>query len=132
MLGCVVEPHLGKNELLVLHDYPATQAALACTQQKEDELVAERFEIYYQGIELANGYHELTDAEEQRRRLYAEEKTRQQMGKTPLLIDENFLQALEQGMPPCCGVAVGFDRLLMLRLGKETLADILPFSWPHA
>ncbi len=132
LLTSLVEPHLGKNELLVLHDYPATQAALAATKQKQDELIAERFEIYYRGIELANGYHELTDAKEQRQRLEGEEKMRQHLGKPPLPVDENFLKALEEGLPPCSGVAVGFDRLLMLQLGKETLAEVLPFSWNEA
>lgn len=132
LLGCIVEPHLGKNELLVLHSYPSTQAALARTLQKEDEVIAERFEIYYRGVELANGYHELTDAVEQRRRLQEDELYRQKMGKAPLAIDENFLTALEIGLPPCCGVAVGFDRLLMLRLNKTSLSEILPFTWSDA
>lgn len=132
LLGLVVEPHLGQQELLVLHDYPSSQAALARTVQKLDETVAERFEIYYRGVELANGYHELTDAAEQRRRLYEEEQMRLTMGKSPLVIDENFLRAIEDGLPPCCGVAVGFDRLLMLRLGKTSLEEVLPFSWENA
>lgn len=126
LLGCVVEPHLGIDELLVLHDYPASQAALARTRQTSDGIVAERFEIYYQGVELANGYHELTDAVEQRNRLEKEEQERLRRGKPPLVIDEQFLAALEAGLPPCCGVAVGFDRLLMLRLNKSALTDVLP------
>jgi len=130
LFSAAVEPHLGQNDLLVLHDYPASQAALACTKQSGDETVAERFEIYYRGIELANGYHELTDAAEQRKRLYAESQARIAMGKPPLIIDENFLRALEDGLPPCCGVAVGFDRLLMLRLNKTSLSAVLPFPWP--
>jgi len=132
LLGLVVEPHLGQQELLVLHDYPASQAALARTVQNLDETVAERFEIYFRGVELANGYHELTDAAEQRRRLHEEEHMRLSMGKPPLVIDENFLGALEDGLPPCCGVAVGFDRLLMLRLGKTSLDEVLPFSWSES
>ncbi len=131
LLSSCVEPHLGKDELLVLHDYPSTQAALARTKQKSDEEVAERFEIYYRGGELANGYHELTHAAEQRRRLYEEEDARRAMGKFPLVVDEPFLQALEEGLPPCCGVAVGFDRLLLLRLNKSSLDEVLPFSWPE-
>ncbi len=132
LMSAVVEPHLGKDQLLVLHDYPASQAALARTRQNGDETVAERFEIYYQGIELANGYHELTDVNEQRQRLYKEQEARKTMGKSHLPIDDNFLAALEKGLPPCCGVAVGFDRLLMLRLGKTALTDVLPFSWEEA
>jgi len=129
LLGCLVEPHLGKDELLVLYDYPASEAALAKTKQKDDELVAERFEVYFRGIELCNGYHELTDAKEQRNRLLEDEQTRLAMGKPPLVMDENFLRALEEGLPPCCGVAVGFDRLLMICLNKTTIDEIIPFSW---
>ncbi len=132
LLSSVVEPNLGNEELLVLTDYPASQAALARTMRKEDEEVAKRFEVYYRGVELANGYHELTDAVEQRRRLHEDENIRLSMGKPPLAIDENFLSALEAGLPDCCGVAVGFDRLLMLRLNKSSLAEVLPFTWSDA
>lgn len=118
----LVEPHLGKNELFVLYDFPASQAALAETQG----YVAKRFEIYYRGIELANGYKELSDAKEQRRRLLASNTQRVKLGKESLPIDEAFLKALEKGLPPCCGVAVGFDRLLMLRMHKKSVHEVLP------
>lgn len=120
-----VEPHLGKNCLCVLDRFPASQAALS--QIKDG--VAERFEIYYNGIELANGYHELTDPIEQRKRLLDANQKRLALGKKTLPMDELFIQALERGLPDCCGVAVGFDRLLMLQLNKSTIADILPFPW---
>lgn len=126
LLGFVVEPHLGRDSLCVLYDYPATQAALALTHRVGEEEVAERFEVYYQGIELANGYHELCNASEQRRRLEQAQDLRRASGKDPLKIDEHFLAALASGLPDCCGVAVGFDRLVQLRHHAPTLSDILP------
>lgn len=127
ILVSVVEPHLGKDELCALAYYPSTQAALAKTQQRKDEKVAERFEIYYKGIELCNGYHELTDPHEQRIRFIEANKKRIQLGKQALPIDEEFIKALEKGMPDCCGVAVGFDRLMMLRHETDQISDVFPF-----
>ncbi len=132
ILGIQIEPHLGQNQLCALAYYPSTQAALAQTRQIADEKVAERFEIYYNGIELANGYHELADAGEQRERLLQANKDRLHLGKSTLPLDENFLQALEKGLPDCCGVAVGFDRLMMLRHHTSSLSDVLPFDWNFA
>ncbi|MES2199375.1 MAG: EF-P lysine aminoacylase EpmA [Chlamydiota bacterium] len=129
LMGFVIEPHLGQNVITVLTDYPASQAALAETEEKDGELVAKRFEIYYQGIELANGYLELTDAKKQELRLLEANQKRIQGGKSELPIDVNFLKALEKGLPPCCGVAVGFDRLLFLKNKAISLQEILPFSW---
>jgi lysyl-tRNA synthetase class 2 len=129
LMGFVIEPHLGKNNLTVLTDYPASQAALAQTEEKEGELVAKRFEIYYQGIELANGYLELTDAKKQKLRLMEANQKRVQGGKCELPLDMHFLAALEKGIPPCCGVAVGFDRLLLLKNKASSLDEVLPFSW---
>jgi lysyl-tRNA synthetase class 2 len=132
VLGIVIEPHLGKDELCALTHYPASQAALAQTGWHGDEQVSERFEIYYQGLELCNGYHELTDALEQRQRFQEANTMRIQMGKKSLPPDELFLKALEKGLPNCCGVAVGFDRLMMLRLGKSNIADVIPFDWSRS
>jgi len=132
LMSFVVEPHLGKNTLCTIYQFPATQAALAKTATINNETTASRFEIYYKGIELANGYHELTNAAEQRRRFNESNQKRALLGKEQLKIDENLLSALEKGLPDCCGVAVGFDRLMLLRLGKKTLAEILPFSWHNA
>jgi lysyl-tRNA synthetase class 2 len=129
LVGSVVEPHLGKEGLLVLMDYPASQAALAKTEVKDDELVAKRFEIYYQGVELANGYLELTDCEEQRRRFMESNEKRKKLGKESLPIDEHLLSALKQGIPECCGVAVGFDRLVMLKNKTKHIEEILSFGW---
>jgi|SRR5579872_235836 len=132
LLNAAVEPHLGIDSLCVFTDYPASEAALARTYWKEDEHVAERFEIYYKGVELANGYHELADPIEQRKRFEETEEMRRALGKKPLPVDEHFLKALEKGLPDCCGVAVGFDRLLLLRHSKTSLAEVLPISWPDA
>lgn len=129
LMGFVIEPNLGKNTLTVLTDYPASQAALAQTEMKEGDLVAKRFEIYYKGIELANGYLELTDAKKQKLRLLEANQKRVEAGKDSLPIDLNFLQALEKGLPPCCGVAVGFDRLLLLKNNASSLDDVLSFGW---
>lgn len=133
LLGALIEPELGtQRELVVLAYYPASQAALAQKRLRGDEPVAERFEIYYRGVELANGYHELTDAAEQRERFVEANAMRQALGKEPLPIDEAFLDALAQGLPDCCGVAVGFDRLMMLRHEGASIADVLAWSWHEA
>jgi len=117
----LVEPHLGKEELTVITEYPASQAALAKTTEVDGIEVARRFEIYREGIELANGFDELTNAKEQRKRLEEENALRISMGKKSLPIDESFLATLESGLPECCGVAVGFDRLMMLFLETDHL-----------
>lgn len=132
ILGALVEPNLGQDELCALAYYPASQAALAKTALQEGALVAERFEVYYQGVELANGYHELTDSKEQRKRFIEANQHRLHLGKTELPIDEFFLAALEKGLPDCCGVAVGFDRLMMLRHKRKVLSDVMPFVWDTA
>lgn len=132
LLGTLVEPHLGRNGLYVLAYYPSTQAALAQTQQHGDEAVAERFEIYYQGVELANGYHELANPSEQRQRFEEANKGRVALNKGTLPIDEHFLKALEVGLPDCCGVAVGFDRLMMLRHSAKHIREVVPFDWATA
>ena len=124
-----IEPSLGQKGLFVLSYFPASQAGLSQLTTYQEELVAERFEIYFHGIELANGYHELTDPIEQRKRLESANLQRMQIGKQPLPIDEKFIQALEKGLPDCSGVAVGFDRLMMLRHGKQSLSEAIPFAW---
>ena len=130
LMSFVVEPHLGKNGLSVVEAFPASQAALSKTAISDNgEKIAMRFEVYFQGIELANGYHELSCAKEQRHRLVHANQERIKRGKNPLPIDENLVTALEKGLPDCCGVAVGFDRLMMLRQKTNKLAYILPFSW---
>ncbi|MEM7175599.1 MAG: EF-P lysine aminoacylase EpmA [Chlamydiota bacterium] len=127
--GYFVEPRLGHNQLTLVTDYPASQAALAQTVIRDGIEVAERFEVYWRGIELANGYHELRDAREQQRRLEEANRMRSQYGKAPLPVDPYFLTALKKGLPDCYGVAVGFDRLLMLMLDLPSIKDVLSFSW---
>ncbi len=130
-MSFLIEPKLGREELTVVMHYPSTQAALAKTHIIGDEMVAERYEIYYEGIELCNGYHELADSKEQHERLAEQNVFRLQNGKDELPIDERFIAALAQNFPDCCGVAVGFDRLMLLRHKKKSLKDILPFYWEN-
>lgn len=127
-----IEPSLGAGELFVLTHYPATQSALSRKTIIDEVEVAERFEVYCQGIELANGYRELCDASEQRLRLLEANLSRQQQGKETLPIDEKFLAALERGLPPCSGVAVGFDRLMMIKHNAAAISEVIPFGWNEA
>jgi lysyl-tRNA synthetase class 2 len=128
IMGVVIEPQLGTNEIFVINHFPASQSMLSKTTMINGVDVAERFEVFYKGYELANGYHELADAVEQRKRLAKANKTREELSKDTLPIDERFLRALEKGLPDCCGVAVGFDRLLMLRHSLDDIADVLPLT----
>lgn len=129
-----VEPALGLSRPTYLTGYPASQAALA-RLVPSDPRVAERFELYAAGLELANGFSELNDAREQRLRFEAEQRERARLGREVFPLDERFLHALP-GMPPSGGVAVGVDRLLMLLTGAKDIADVLPFpaaeEYPHA
>lgn len=127
LLTAEVEPGLGRGRLSFLYDYPASQAALA-RLNPDDDRVAERFELYFNGVELANGFRELTDADEQRRRFEEENCQRQRQGREAVVVDERFLAALEAGMPDACGVALGVDRLLMALLGLETIDEVLSFA----
>jgi elongation factor P--(R)-beta-lysine ligase len=129
ILGSLIEPQLGQKELFVLAYYPASQAALAKKRWVDSEQVAERFEVYFKGVELANGYHELTDPVEQRHRFEEANQMRVKLGKKPLPIDERFLKALEKGLPDCCGVAIGFDRLMMLRHDQTDISKVLAWGW---
>lgn len=129
ILATLVEPRLGQGNITLLAYYPPTQAALAKVITLGDIDVSERFEVYVEGIELANGYHELTDASEQRDRFEKANKERVMAGKDPLPIDEFFLDDLKKGIPDCSGVAVGVDRLMMLRHKVSTISSVLPFDW---
>lgn len=132
ILAHCIEPRLGNNELTVLSYYPASQAALSKKICRNDEPVCERFEVYYKGVELANGYHELTDAAEQAKRFKDSNEMRVALGKATLPPDLRFLDALRKGLPDCCGVAVGFDRLMMLRHDKNHIENVIPFDWANA
>ncbi|ART79961.1 elongation factor P--(R)-beta-lysine ligase [Oceanisphaera avium] len=126
-----VEPSLGQDTPCFVYDFPASQAALARINP-HDNRVAERFEVYFKGIELANGFHELTDAAEQRQRFEQDNDLRLQRGLVERPVDEYLLAALEAGLPPCAGVALGVDRLIMLSLGASELAEVLAFPITRA
>jgi lysyl-tRNA synthetase class 2 len=122
-----VEPALAKaRRPVVLTEFPATQAALARTCP-HDARVAERFETYIAGVELSNGFGELTSAAEQRRRFLAEQERRRRTGAPVYPVDERFLAALDEGLPPSSGNALGFDRLVALALGIPRIADVMAF-----
>lgn len=131
LMGMVIEPRLGQQELSVVVDYPASQAALAQRHQDSDgEWVASRFELYLNGVELANGYHELTDADEQRQRFARDNEERRRLGLSEVDVDERLLAALAHGMPAASGVALGIDRLIQQALGKGKLEEVLAFATP--
>ena len=131
LMSHCIEPQL--PSACFIFDYPASQAALArlCTDELGQQ-VARRFEVYVNGIELANGYHELRDAHEQERRFTLDNATRLTMGKTPMAADVRLLQALQAGLPECAGVALGIERLLMLACGETDIAKVIAFNHPLA
>ena len=131
LLAELVEPRLGRECPEFLCDYPASQAALAVVRPG-DPPVAERFELYIAGIELCNGYHELTDAAELRRRIEAESRRRIAGGLSPLPTSNRLLAAMDARLPPCAGVALGFDRLVMLVAGAMSMAEVIPFGFERA
>jgi lysyl-tRNA synthetase class 2 len=125
----MVEPALACYEVPVfVTDYPAPQAALA-RKKTSDPRVAERFELYCAGVELCNGYGELTDPDEQLARFESELATREQRGLPTIPLDARFIDALREGLPPCSGNALGFDRLVMLATGADSIADVQAFPW---
>ena len=133
LMATVVGPALGHDAPLFVRDYPASQAALARLRDDGDGWpVAERFELYLGGLELANGFHELVDALEQRRRFEQDQARRRQRGQRVAPLDERFLAALAAGLPDCAGVALGFDRLVMSALGCESIAEVLAFPVDRA
>jgi len=131
ILTHVIEKRLGQNRLTALFDYPESQAALARVRPGPP-CVAERFEIYLDGIELANGFHELADATEQRRRFGRDQTIRRERNQPAPIIDERLLAALATGLPDCAGVAVGLDRVVMLAAGETELAHVLAFPFTRA
>ncbi len=127
----LVEPELGKSRPQILYDYPASQAALARVRPGPPA-VAERFELYIRGIELANGYHELLDPAVLRERNRVNNQARRADGKQALPEESRLLAAMEAGLPPSSGVALGFDRLVMLAANADHIADVLPFPFDRA
>lgn len=126
-----VEPYIGKERPAFIYHFPASQAALAQISA-EDHRVAERFEVYYRGMELANGFHELTDAREQQQRFEQDNCKRAARGLPQQPLDRHLLEALQAGLPDCSGVALGVDRLIMLALGVETIAEVIAFPVDRA
>ena len=127
LLTHLVEPQLGRGRLTFVYDYPASQAALARIEPGDPPL-ARRFELYCEGVELANGFHELGDAAEQAQRFAAERSLRRQRGLHDVPADQHLLAALEAGLPDCAGVALGVDRLVMLATGCTSIDQALAFS----
>lgn len=128
LLATRIAPTFEADRLTVLHHYPASQAALA-RLAPDDPSVAERFEVFRGGLELANGFVELGDAPEQAARFERDQQLREAHGKARRPIDRRFLAALESGLPACAGVAVGFDRLLMINEGSNDIAEVVSFPW---
>ncbi|WP_375751651.1 elongation factor P--(R)-beta-lysine ligase [Vibrio sp. HN007] len=126
-----VEPHIGQHAPAFVYDFPASQAALAKINQ-DDPRVADRFEVYYKGIELANGFHELDDSAEQLARFVEDNQYRNKSGLEMQPIDYNLIDALKAGLPACAGVALGIDRLIMLALDCDHIDQVTAFSFPRA
>jgi lysyl-tRNA synthetase class 2 len=121
-----IEPRLGLEKPTFIYDYPAQRGALARLKQ-EDQTVAERFELYVGGLELANGFSELVDAKEQRGRFHAENENRQSLGKPIYPMPDKFLAELDE-MPPSAGIALGVDRLAMVFLNVEKIDEVVAFT----
>jgi lysyl-tRNA synthetase class 2 len=121
-----VQPRLGENALCMVYDYPACQSSLARINA-DNTLVTDRVEVFIDGIELGNGYYELTDATEQDRRFDEEIGIRRQRKQSAAVKDNQLIAALEAGLPDCSGMAIGLDRLLMLLSGSVSIQDVLNF-----
>ena len=124
LFSAVVQPTL---ESIIVYDFPQSQPQLATIRQEEEYAVSERFELFLKGCEIANGYHEVRDAAELRRRFQANRDRRLARGQTWLPINSRLLTVMELGFPPCSGTALGVDRLLMVMLDAETIEDVLVF-----
>ncbi|WP_292953653.1 MULTISPECIES: elongation factor P--(R)-beta-lysine ligase [unclassified Neptuniibacter] len=133
LISNVIEPQLKSVPAIFVTEYPESQAALAKVKGGSAGIkVAARFELFIKGIELANGYHELTDFREQDRRLTADQLQRAELGLPQRPLDKRLVDALESGMPDCAGVALGVDRLLMLLLDSTTISEVIPFDHARA
>ncbi|GAA0791468.1 EF-P lysine aminoacylase EpmA [Marinobacterium sediminicola] len=131
LMSHVLEPRL--KGAVFIHSYPASMAALAQVRKDaQGRQVAARFELFVDGVELANGYHELTDAAEQARRLNADQLQRAALGLPQRPLEQRLVQALEAGIPECAGVALGVDRLVMLALGVDSLEQVVSFMHERA
>lgn len=126
-----VEEKIGQTVPAFVYDFPASQAALAKINLN-DSRVADRFEVYFKGIELANGFHELDKPQEQLKRFEDDNAKRIEMGLSPQPIDHHLIEALTAGLPDCAGVALGIDRLIMLALGYDHIDDVTAFPFPRS
>jgi lysyl-tRNA synthetase class 2 len=126
VLATRIEPQLGRGRAVFLTDYPAPFASLS-RLSPSDPRFAERFEAYLDGVELCNGFSELIDPVEQRQRLERDREQREKLGRSVYPIDERFIAALQDGIPPSGGNALGFDRLLMLLTGTKTIDEVMAF-----
>jgi lysyl-tRNA synthetase class 2 len=127
----IIEPRVGLERPLFIYDFPASQASLAKVRDTTPPL-ASRFEVYFGGVELANGFHELQNWQEQEQRFKGDLEYRAENGLPPLPMDKRLLHALKQGIPDCAGVALGVDRLIMLALQYTQLAKVLSFDFERA
>lgn len=132
LLSHIIEPQLARQGMCFIYDYPASQAALSRIVETDGVAVGQRFELYVDGIELANGYFELRDPVEQRSRFEADNLRRAASGLASRPLDEALLAALEQGLPDCSGVALGVDRLLMLQTDVSDIREVLAFGWERS
>lgn len=121
-----IQPTLGRGKITIITEFPTSESALAKTIQKDGKEIALRFEIYGEGVEIGNGYVELTDPEETKHRFLQVIQNRRLHDKSDLPLNTEFLRTMERGIPACCGVAIGFDRLMMLRNKKSDIASVLP------
>lgn len=127
-----LEPTLASRGICFVYDYPPSQGALARLGEVNGLQVAYRFELYVDGLELANGYYELTDADEQQLRFEHDNIKRRELGLTEIAADQRLLGALREGLPGCSGVALGLDRLLMCQLGESDIRKVLAFDWQRS
>lgn len=131
LFSMLVEPEIGQESPCFIYDFPASQAALAKINST-NPAVADRFELYYKNMELANGFNELTDAQEQLKRFEQDNCKRKKMGLSEVKPDLNLIAALEHGLGQCAGVALGIDRLIMLAVNKESIKQVISFDISRA
>lgn len=129
IMSHLLEPALVGQGLQFVVDYPPSQAALARCTDRNGQVVAERFELYMDGVELANGYRELLDARELMERAVKDNERRKMSGQELRALDSRLVEAMNAGLPDCSGVALGVDRLLMVRLGVDGISKVMPFDW---
>ncbi|MDA8561728.1 elongation factor P lysine(34) lysyltransferase, partial [Gammaproteobacteria bacterium] len=123
-----IEPNLGHDLPIFIYDYPESQAALAKIRHEKPYYVASRFELYFKGVELANGFHELQNYDEQLKRFNKNIEYRSKNNMEVIQIDTNFINALKHGLPDCAGVAMGLDRLIMLALDERKIDSVMSFK----